>query len=85
MEVIYTEVKSIVENDTFELVDRPSDAWVISCRTILRNNLESRRNDFSEKSHSLGARILAEARDGIHRNIRPRGKTGIFSDAGGAI
>ena len=37
MEAMYSEVKSLVDNDTWDLVDRPANAKVIGCRTVLRN------------------------------------------------
>ncbi|XP_077277091.1 uncharacterized protein LOC143905509 isoform X1 [Temnothorax americanus] len=36
-DAIYDEIKSLVANDTWELVERPKDGNVVGCRTILRN------------------------------------------------
>lgn len=34
---MYSEIKSLVQNDTFDIIDRPADKKVIKCRTVLRN------------------------------------------------
>lgn len=34
-DVIYEEVKCLVNNETWDIVDRPKDAKVIGCRTVL--------------------------------------------------
>lgn len=36
-DAIYKEIKSLVSNETFDLVDRPTNEKVIKCRTVLRN------------------------------------------------
>lgn len=36
-DAIYNEIKSLIENETWTLVDRPYDKNVIGCRTVLRN------------------------------------------------
>lgn len=36
-DAIYLETRSLVSNDTFQIVNRPQDQRVIKCRTVLRN------------------------------------------------
>lgn len=36
-DAIYKEMKSIISNDTFDVVTKPKDAKTIGCRTVLRN------------------------------------------------
>lgn len=39
-DAIYDEVKSLVINDTWELVERPGNANVVECRIVLRNKYD---------------------------------------------
>lgn len=34
---MYAEIKSLINNDTWTIVDRPHNGKVIGCRTVLRN------------------------------------------------
>ena len=34
---IYSEIKSLIENNTLEIVEKPVEAKVLGCRTVLRN------------------------------------------------
>ena len=36
-DAIYEEIRSLMSNETFDLVDRPTNEKVIKCRTVLRN------------------------------------------------
>lgn len=36
-DALETEIRSLLEHETFEIADRPSDRTVIGCRTVLRN------------------------------------------------
>jgi len=36
-DALYSEIRSLIQNDTFDLVDRPADKKVLKCRTVLRN------------------------------------------------
>ena len=38
---IYSEIKSLIENDTWKIVDRSIGARVFGCRTVLRNKYGS--------------------------------------------
>lgn len=40
-DAIYAEIKSLVGNETWTLVDRPSGEKVIGCRTVLRNKYKA--------------------------------------------
>lgn len=41
IEAIYSEFRSLIENDTWDIVDKPPDRKVIGCRVVLRNKLEA--------------------------------------------
>jgi len=40
-DAIYDEVKSLVTNDTWELVERPGNANIVGCRIVLRNKYDA--------------------------------------------
>lgn len=40
---IYKEIKNLVANDLWELVERPKDVNVVECRTILKNKQRMER------------------------------------------
>ena len=39
MSAIYSEFKSLLMNDTWEIVERPADSQPIGCRVVLRNKV----------------------------------------------
>ena len=42
-DAIYAEIRSLIINDTFDIVPRPKDAKDIKCRTVLRNKYNASR------------------------------------------
>jgi len=40
-DAIYTEIKCLVKNDTWKIVDKPAGTKVLGCRTILCNKYNS--------------------------------------------
>jgi len=40
-DAIYTEIKCLIKNDTWKIVDKPAGTKVLGCRTVLRNKYSS--------------------------------------------
>ena len=52
---VYEEMKSLIENDTWELTDKPPNKKVVGCRTVLRNKCDADGSHIRRK-----ARVVAQ-------------------------
>lgn len=55
LDAIYSEVRSLIANDTFSIEPRPESGRVIKCRTVLRNKFDADGNLIRRK-----ARVVAK-------------------------
>lgn len=41
LDAVYSEIRSLIINDIFDIVSKPNDRRIIKCRTILRNKYDA--------------------------------------------